>query len=453
MTPQARDVNSLHRGAKILVDLGLVKSWDAAIEQLSRYRFAVNLGADAAASVAGQHALLTIVNCGIRCCPGGVYVFGIPESQKSRSVLSDGGSLRDAVQTYGGKVLDGEPDGPDIPTIVLGDASGGNASLALRVTWGGWSGGVAPLTSETRLGEDETFPPASILAAALGVSEIFAALLGKDLMAGRRSLGMNLREADQLWTEPVSPLSLYLPKSLWLLGLGHLGQAYAWVAASLTYPEGDRPRFVLQDFDVVKESNLSTSIMSFSDNLGVLKTRVVSRWLESRGFATRLIERPFAGDLRVSRDEPRVLLAGLDNFVARRLLESAGVDLVVDVGLGALAADYDGICLQCFTTTGRAAKAFQEPKRSRPIQTRVRNLEAYKELGLDTCGMHLASDAAVGVPFVGVSAACLAIAEICTAVEGRSLPDTLALSLSDLPDVDSVSSGLFCRNPGFVKFE
>lgn len=451
MITQARDVNGLHRGAKILVDLELVDSWDTAIEKLSRYKLAVDVGADAAASPSGQHALLTIVNCGIRCCPGGVYVFGIPDRQKGLTLLGDGCSLADAVRAYGGHVLDGEHGDPDIPTIVIGNASGQNASLGLRVTWGGWSGGVAPLTSETRLGEDELFPPASILAAALGVSEVFAALVGKDLMAGRRSLGINLREISRPWTEQVSPTSLYLPKSIWLLGLGHLGQAYAWAVASLPYPESEQPRFVLQDFDVVKEANLSTSLMSFSDNLGLMKSRVVSQWLESRGFRTKLIERPFAGDLRVSRDEPRVLLAGLDNLPSRRLLESAGVDLVVDVGLGALASDYDGICLQTFTNTGRAATAFQEPKRSRPLQNRVKNIAAYKELGLDTCGMHLAVDAAVGVPFVGTSAACLAIAEICLAIEGRSLSDTVALTLSTVPNIDHVSSGISCRNPGFVK--
>ena len=452
MKPATGDVNSLHRGAKILVDLGIAKSWDEAYERLSRYRFNVVAGADAVTSAAGQTALLTIVNCGIRCCPGGVFVHGIPEDQKNLTLLGEGDTLRVAVVTLGGTAVSEHPKDVSCPTLVIGNAGAEAGSCVLRVTWGRWCAGVLPEEEDIRLTEDGVFPPAAVLSGALGVSEAFASLMGTDRNAGRRAVGIDLRDPGSGWMHCSSkPLALYLPKSLWLLGLGHLGQAYAWVAAALPYPDQERPTFMLQDVDIVKDANLSTSVLSFTNDLGQLKTRVVSSWLERRGFYTSLLEHPFAGDLKVAATEPRILLAGVDNLAARRLLETPGCDLVIDVGLGAVASDYDGICLQTFTNTGRAASAFHEPKRSAPIRAQSKNEAAYKALGLDTCGMHLASDAAVGVPFVGVSAACFAIAEVCRAIEGKSLIDTAALSLSTLPEVDLIVSGTRCRNPGYVR--
>lgn len=451
MSGKKRDVDSLHRGAKILVDLKLT-DWDGAYDLLPRYKFAVVIGSDASSSVAGQHALLTIVNCGVRCRPGGAVVHGVPPRQENLTALGEGAFLLDSIEAYGGVVSPKSTGEFDLPVLLIGDAGATSTCPVIRVTWGGWRSGVSPEHCGIRLEENADFAPAAILAAALGVAEVFGSLVGQDIGAGRRTLGLNLRDSCAPWTESgAEPDFTYIPQSVWLLGLGHLGQAFAWVAASLPYPPDRRLGFLLQDCDIVKDANLSTSLLSFKDNLGFLKSRVVSTWLESRGYSTKLLEHPFAGDLKLAVGEPRILLAGLDNFPARRLLEGPACDLVVDVGLGAIASDYDGICLQTFTTTSRAATAFKEPERATPITTSTEVAEAYNKLGLDACGIHLASNAAVGVPFVGVSAACLAIAEICRAIEGIALTDTLALSLSTLPDVDSVSSGNRCRNPGYVK--
>src|ERR1700736_851901 len=47
-----------------------------------------------------------------------------------------------------------------------------------------------------------------------------------------------------------------------VIGLGNLGQAFAWLLAALPYQQRADVELVLQDFDVVGESNDSTSILS-----------------------------------------------------------------------------------------------------------------------------------------------------------------------------------------------
>ena len=49
-----------------------------------------------------------------------------------------------------------------------------------------------------------------------------------------------------------------LAGGLWLIGLGNLGQAYAWLLACLPYP-ARVAEIMLQDFDTLADSNDSTS--------------------------------------------------------------------------------------------------------------------------------------------------------------------------------------------------
>jgi hypothetical protein len=93
-------------------------------------------------------------------------------------------------------------------------------------------------------------PLAGIGAAALGVNEAFMHVRGDLAEAGHRTVGMSLWNplAVADWRDDAhkGPALAYLPKSLWLVGLGHLGQAYAWTLGMLPYPVDGRPHLVLQ---------------------------------------------------------------------------------------------------------------------------------------------------------------------------------------------------------------
>ena len=72
--------------------------------------------------------------------------------------------------------------------------------------------------------------------------------------AGRRALGLSLwrpgPEADWLQPDESEPPLTYLPSRLWLIGLGHLGQAYLWGLGLLPYKDPADVALVLQDIDV-----------------------------------------------------------------------------------------------------------------------------------------------------------------------------------------------------------
>lgn len=101
----------------------------------------------------------------------------------------------------------------------------------LYPTWVSWPGGVV-LNPAERLLEDDDQPLAGVLAGALGVSEAFQATRGL-AVAGRRTIGISLWRPDVPWRAPdaVGPSLEVLPEKMWLLGLGHLGQAFAWSRA------------------------------------------------------------------------------------------------------------------------------------------------------------------------------------------------------------------------------
>ena len=281
--------------------------------------------------------MLTAVNTGRRSFLGGVSVEGtldvpllVPWSRCR--------TLREAIVDLRGVISD---CAPGVPRIVIGGGSIplADSEFAVRATFDGWQGGVAPLYHDVRLPERQEYVPAGVLAGALGVSEAFQFVRGDNAVAGRRDVGLSLWQPDKAvnWLEAgeLGPPLERLPASAWIIGLGHLGQAFLWTLGLLPYASPEEVSLVLQDFDELVEANDSTSLLTTRALLGEKKTRAMAAWCESRGFRTSIVERRFAGDFRVAGDEPRVALCGVDNALARADLEDVGFDRVIEAGLGA----------------------------------------------------------------------------------------------------------------------
>ena len=135
--------------------------------------------------------------------------------------------------------------------------------------------------------------------------------------AGRRTLGLSLwqpnSQCDWLANDDSEPRLTYLPSQLWLIGLGHLGQAYLWGLGLLPYASPRDLSLVLQDVDRITPSTESTSILTNATMVGVKKTRAMADWAERRGFKAAIHERLFDGNFKCRPDEPAVALCGLDN--------------------------------------------------------------------------------------------------------------------------------------------
>lgn len=408
------DAESMHRLAKLALDVGEVASPEEALELFSRYRVRIHLGRGWANTLAGQACFLTALNTAARAFLGGVEVYGDLDPVLGVP-LFEGRRAHGIVQELGGEVSSNV--GSDLPALVLGAAPEMPLpSFCVRPSWDHWQACVTPVEGKDTLTCASDNPMAGMVAGALAVNEAFL-FVRRDLPdAGHRSVGLSLwapLEATN-WRadEHKGPPLQYLPKALWLVGLGHLGQAYAWALGMLPYPVESRPHLVLQDFDKVTKSNLSTCMLISSSDLGKRKVRLVAQRLEAAGFTTALVERRFGSDHRLTADEPTTALFGVDNVAARRDLDSAGFAMTVEAGLGSGYRDFRSIRTHTFPGPRKPSEIWTAET---AVQTAVELNDAYRALAEergDLCGMTQLASRAVATPFVGAVAAALVLAEV-----------------------------------------
>ncbi len=418
--------NTVHRTAKLLFESGKARTLAEARAYLESMVLQVAVGADIGRDLAAQAALLTAVNTGGRAFLGGVHVVfdGDPVLEVPWAA---GLTAAAAVQRFGGVVVD-QLD-PALPTLAIGAPVRPVCSYALYVTHHGWVGGVVQSPGSRRAGGG--IAPAGIVAAALGISEVFQRELG-DPVPGRRDVGMSLWRPDLNWqsAEAVGPDLQYLPAAFWLLGLGHLGQAYAWVVGMLPYATPADVRVGLIDYDRVVAGNIATQLLVTDSDIERRKTRVVAHALEDLGLDTAIVERAFDDTFRprphadLNRSEPTVALAGFDSRDPRLLLGEDRFTWVVDGGLGRGSVDYLDIVINTFPAPEDPTVAFPEPRPRPQALPDVYESEVADRVatGMDEtavrCGLLDIAGVAIGAAFVGSVAACLVVGDLLRQLHG-----------------------------------
>ena len=422
--------DTLHRVVKMALDSGAAASVEEAFALFRGYRMTIGLGPGAAASPAVQAALVTMVNTGRRALLGGVEVVGDLQAPLRVQLPALGATLADAVAALGAAPREGRHEGG--PLVWLG---AGAPADALQVTFGDWRGGVFPAGEAARLSEGDQDIPAAVLAGALAVAEVFQRLRGNP-MATEREVGLSLWDPRAHWRYAEGPAQ-------WILGL-------------LPFIRPADVELTLQDFDSLAAANDSTSVLTRLDHAGRLKTREMAVWAEARGFKTRLVERRFSGDIALDEDDPRILFCGVDNALARAALEDPHFDLVVDAGLGAGPQEYLAMRLHTFPARVSARNRWGGQTGGRAADgQRAAGSAAYQDLlarGLDECGLLEIASRTVGVPFVGVIAATIALMEIVRRLNGGPGLEVLDLTLRDLSARRGVQGERLRRfNPGFAE--
>jgi hypothetical protein len=333
----------------------------------------------------------------------------------------------------------------------------------LHATWEGWAGGVV-LEGSDRGAEDDDQPLAGALAGALAVSEVFQAVRGY-AEATRRAVGISLWRPDLPWRDPQArgPVLEILLEKVWLLGLGHLGQAEAWSLGCLPYPPGALLVGLLDPQTIVK-ANAATGLLTREEHVGGRKARVVASALEERGARTIIVERLFDPSFRPKDDEPSIAFAGFDSPDPRRLLEGADFTRVVDAGLGGGPQHYLEVMIHAFPSELSAATAFPAPEG--PDHEALLDQPAYAaEMGrLEAlgntraearCGALEVAGRTVGAAFVGVVASTLVIAEELRALVDGQRFEVVALSLRSPEHVDAIANPTppLSVNPGYVRLD
>ena len=434
------DHTRLHRTAKYFMDTGRASTHGEAMRLLHGYGLTVHVGSEVNYSVQHQIALLTLVNLARRTFLNGVEVIGVSDAPQLTS-LARTPDLGSAVELLGGKLA--EQANGKWPVASIGScATDMGTSASWQLTWTGWRGGVVLAQGGCRLNEHTAIPLAPAVAAAACAAEVFAWYAGDHPMAGKRISGISLWRPGKPWIEDDAsePELSFLPSRLWLIGLGNLGQAFAWLLACLPYADQRNVELVLQDFDRITESNDSTSVLSSRALIGQKKSLAIGAWLEAIGFSTTIEERRFGAWTLRGPHEPGVALCGVDNAQARSDLGKAGFDLVVEAGLGAGPDGFRNFSMHSFPSSRSPEQMWSRHIQDTSIDVSV--MPAYVSLrkaGLDICGLAQLASRTVGVPYVGLIAGALAISELLRRLHGGTGLELVSGSAASLEDVEALA--------------
>lgn len=433
------DPDSFSRISKIFVDRDQELP-TASLERRKHQVVELICGADVARSYTLQLAVLTAAMIANRCFPGGVKVV-MEDAVNSAALVFGRRSATLGKRLKRALGYDPTASAPAVGShaLIFGDT---NVRTGLRVTFDGWVAKVGPANQIDRLLEREYCTLAGVAAAALAVSEVFLEFAEINIEAKSRVVALSLWRPDLAASDAAAlgvPVE-FLPSGAWILGLGHLGQAYLWSLATLPYVNPREVDLTLLDFDKVVPANEETGLLvSFRDHERY-KTRVCARWLERAGFNTRLIERRFGVDFRCDANEPQIALCGFDNNEGRRALGGAGFDRVVECGLGGTAENFDVLNLHTLPNKRTAAEIW--PSDSDDRTTVAAENPAYQELA-DECGRVLLAGKAVAVPFVGATAGALVMAEVLRLLHAGPSYEQLKLRLGTSAMATAVGFGSY----------
>src|SRR5271157_2206443 len=221
----------LSRISKLLVDR-VEMTTDQALTRRELYGVTLRCGPDIEQSRTLQLAVLTAANIATRCFPGAVRI--VLEQRLAEAPLLLWPSRE---HTFGQELVgllgpDALIDSNSLESegraLIFGNASPTRG--ALRVTFDGWIAKVGPAETCGPLPQREYCSLSGVLAGALAISELFLSFAELNIEAGRRTVGLSLWRPD---LDICDPLALgvqveFLPRELWVLGLGHLGNAYLW---------------------------------------------------------------------------------------------------------------------------------------------------------------------------------------------------------------------------------
>jgi hypothetical protein len=434
------NADSLGRIAKLFIDRD-----DASLEEaaaaLAGFRVILRCGPEVSTSPTLQAGVLTAANIACRCFPGGLRLLGV-QDVPIHVPWSAGRTFRRAVVDVAGEASVGPLDPTFEKAVTVAFGTVDDCRDGLQAAFDGWTCAVSPFRERINLPGRERSVLTGVALGALAMSEVFLGNFGFAIEAGSRLAGLSLWRPDLPWDSPDAagadaPLR-HLPQELWLLGLGHLGQAFAWALSLLPFSQPQDMNIVLQDYDRVVLANLDTGLLSYGTDIKSLKTRVANSFMEGRGLRPYLVERRFDENTHPQRDEPRIVLAGMDGKGPRHLLDQAGFDLVIDCGIGGALANFDSITMnvlpngritaaELWPANDDQAAARREAEAKRLASSRGVYQSLFERQG---CGHVELAGHSAAVPFVGAMSSALALSELVRRLMGATSFDRIHLQLA-----------------------
>ena len=428
------------RVTKALTDAGIANSFPDAEARLDAVDACIVVGEGQATTPAGQAAALTAIATAFKCF--GRVTLATPASTAPLLLAFPlGTTLGEAAAVLGATVVEDVPNRATHRVAIGARLTGDRWEVACW--WDRWLSGLR--TEETSCG-DGRLGLAGVYAGALAVRQIFASVLAGPACAPQPTT-LSLWEP---WTEAPSdpgPVRFSAPNALWLVGLGHLGQAFVW--SLLTLPYREPRRAVLQDDQRIGVENEPTSLLVVDEDERRRKVRVAAAWLDPAGWETELIERRHRGDLRLTPQDPPFLLCGLDDVRPRRVLAELGFDYMIDAGIGHGPGDFEGLQIRTIPKGAATESLWNAPPPPRSIDDLL-GKAAYRALQdqAQGCGAYTLADGSVAVPFVGAATGALAIAQAIRLASMKPAGALIQIGLA-APEMQ-IEGGLSPAPPAFL---
>ncbi len=373
-----------------------------------------------------QSGLSGVINSAKRAFKGGIQIVNAESYGNLKLPGYINSTLRDLIND--GTVSSIDFTAVKSPTICIGCTSYKKGQIELKAN--SWQGGIVPFGHEAQLSKSGNFVLAGNFAAGMAVAYCFMHEIGI-LRELNQPIGLSLWRPDLFWLDEkaIGPDIHYLPDKYWLVGLGHLGQAFQWVMTQ--FPKRESVEVTLQDFDRIDEANYSAGLISEKSLAGQKKTRVSSVFLEAHGYQTRIIERAFDKTIQFSSEEdPAIVLCGVDNAKARREMDQEAFPMFIDSGLGGSLATFDSMSIQNFKFKKRTTDDFKEAQ----YETILGAVEKI-EVEIEKSGCGILSRKAISSSFIGLINASLVLSEVVRAFNSGMAFKAIDFSLRDPDDL------------------
>ena len=380
---------TLNRTVKLAMDEGRASSYEEAHRLFNSFRLKVAVAPGFTKSPAGEAAVLTLLNAARKTFLGGVELVG-PWDEVCTMAWFKGQSLLEVATTFG---IDCERGTADAPTIMVGAVAPAQppdfcVGMHLR---------AAGFTLEPGCGSSwdaDAGAEAGVAAAGAAMNEAFQHVYRRWSLAGQRVIRFAFAPG----------LPMPAPDTEWVVGLGHLGQAYLWTRALAA--AGSASRIRLTDFDVVSLSSLSTCLLVDLADIDDKKVDAVAAKLARVGFDVVRDRARLSLEEDVIAPDGSVAVIAVDNIGLRRGLDRLRGARILESGIGEGIDGFTRVQVHKFpgSRLARDVWAGEDVRASRHVDISKPAYRALLDESGDECGTTMVASRSVATPFVGAFA-------------------------------------------------
>lgn len=393
-------------------------------------------------SYSKQVAFLTAVNIAHRVFLGGVSCL-LPANTPNLLKL-DSKYFNDLVSQSGGIITDKNPSRQAIKILIGIECYD---DQCIESVSSGWRGGVNFYNQDRILfsDTDNNISVGPIASASLACYYAFCKAYqinndGIDLNVGISLWNLN---SGKEWyqNENDGPNKLFLPRNIWTLGLGHLGQAYLWTLGLMPYKTPKETLFLLQDADIVEPENIGSQVLCSEQNIGRPKTRACMNFLENLNFKTQIIEKQFLlGDSEQEwiKIYP-FLLNGVDNIKTRRSIKKTSLKLFLDGATNGKFDLFDSFTMKNISNIEKEPNILW-PEEDADGSIFHKNLyQKYEKT--HQCGQ--LTNIGISTPFVGLFSSTIVVSELLRSLNQGIKYSIVSLQMRDLNSMEAIECGIY----------